>query len=100
MSAGASILALGLFIHQIGHPPMSCVLRISGPGVKASLSKISLEPYRVEDDAAHFDVSEADFSNFQETAGGRRPKPLGLHPVIPTPTPKRPKAEKLHRFHI
>lgn len=44
---------------------MSCVLRISGPGVKASLSKVSLEPYRVEDDAAHFDVSEADFNNFQ-----------------------------------
>lgn len=45
---------------------MSCVLRISGPGVKVSLSKISLEPYRVEDGAAHFDVSEADFSNLQE----------------------------------
>jgi integrase len=35
-----------------------------------------------------------------EAAGGRRPKPVGLHPVIPTPTPKSPKAEKLHRFHI
>ena len=43
---------------------MSCVLRISGPGVKASLLKISLEPFRVESESAHFDVSEADFGEF------------------------------------
>lgn len=43
---------------------MSCVLRISGPGMNATLSKISLEPYRVEENTAHFDVSEADFGNF------------------------------------
>jgi len=42
---------------------MSCVLRISGPGVKASLSEISLIPFRIEDEAAHFDVSEADFND-------------------------------------
>lgn len=44
---------------------MSCVLRISGPDVKASLSKISLEPFRVENGAAHFDVSKADFDDFK-----------------------------------
>lgn len=44
---------------------MSCILRISEPGVKASLSKISLKPYRVENGAAHFCVSEADFSDFK-----------------------------------
>lgn len=44
---------------------MSCVLRISGPGVKASLPKISLEPFRVESETAHFDVSEADFGEFK-----------------------------------
>lgn len=44
---------------------MSCVLRVSGPGVKASLAKISLKPYRVEDGAAHFEVSDADFSDFK-----------------------------------
>ena len=44
---------------------MSCILRISGSGVKASLSKISLEPFRVENGAAHFDVSEADFDDFK-----------------------------------
>jgi len=44
---------------------MSCVFRVSGPGVNASLSKISLEPYRLEDGVAHFDVSDADFSDFK-----------------------------------
>lgn len=44
---------------------MSCVLRVSGPSLNASLSKISLEPYRLEDGVAHFDVSDADFSDFQ-----------------------------------
>ena len=42
---------------------MSCVLRISGPAIKISLSKISLVPFRVEDEAAHFDVSAADFND-------------------------------------
>ena len=44
---------------------MSCVLRISGPGVKASLSKISLEPFRLENEAVHFDVSGADFDDLK-----------------------------------
>jgi hypothetical protein len=33
--------------------------------VSASLSKISLEPFRVENESAHFDVSEADFGEFK-----------------------------------
>ena len=44
---------------------MSCVLRISGLGINELLSKISLEAYRVEDDCAHFLVSEADFDDFK-----------------------------------
>lgn len=48
---------------------MSCVLRISWPGAEASLPKISLEPYRVEDGVAHFDVSDADFSDFKAQVG-------------------------------
>ncbi len=43
---------------------MSCVLRISGPGINAALSKISLEPYRNEGGTIHFEVSEADFGDF------------------------------------
>ena len=43
---------------------MSCVLRISGPGINAALSKISLEPYRNEEGTIHFEVSEADFGHF------------------------------------
>jgi hypothetical protein len=41
---------------------MSCVLRISGARVKASLSKITLVPYRLEGETAHFEVSAADLS--------------------------------------
>lgn len=44
---------------------MSCVLRISWPGAEASLPKISLEPYRVEDGVAHIDISDADFNDFK-----------------------------------
>jgi hypothetical protein len=33
--------------------------------VKSSLSKISLEPFRVENEAVHFNVSEADFGEFK-----------------------------------
>jgi hypothetical protein len=32
--------------------------------MNATLSKISLEPYRVEESTAHFEVSEADFGDF------------------------------------
>jgi hypothetical protein len=44
---------------------MSCVLRISGSNLSESLSKISLEAYRVENNCAHFTVSEADFDDFK-----------------------------------
>jgi hypothetical protein len=44
---------------------MSCVLRISGANINESLSKISLQAYRVENDCAHFLVSEADFDDFK-----------------------------------
>jgi len=43
---------------------MSCVLRVSGPGATAALSRISLEPYRVEQGTAHFDVSKAGSREF------------------------------------
>jgi pentose-5-phosphate-3-epimerase len=33
--------------------------------VKSSLSKISLVPYRVQEGTAHFDVSDANFSDFK-----------------------------------
>lgn len=48
----------------VRHLLMSCVLRISGPSMNATLSKISLEPYRVEESMAHLEVSEADFGDF------------------------------------
>ena len=44
---------------------MSCVLRISYPDVTTLLSKLSLAPFRVENESAHFDVSEADFGEFK-----------------------------------
>ena len=40
---------------------MSCVLRISAPGLGAVLSKLAVQPYRVEDETAHFMVSDAGF---------------------------------------
>ena len=43
---------------------MSCVLRISGPGINAAISKISVEPYRNEKGTIHFEVSEAGFGDF------------------------------------
>ena len=43
---------------------MSCVLRVSSPDMQTSLSKISLLPFRVENGVAHFDVSEAELSEF------------------------------------
>ena len=44
---------------------MSCILRIAVPNVKALLPKLSMRPYRVESETAHFDVSDADFDNFK-----------------------------------
>ena len=42
---------------------MSCVLKVSGPGVE-TLSRLSLKPYRVEQGTAHFDVSKSGFDDF------------------------------------
>lgn len=44
---------------------MSCILRIAIPNVKAVLPKLSMSPYRVENETSHFDVSDADFDNFK-----------------------------------
>jgi hypothetical protein len=38
---------------------MSCVLRVSAPGIDSSAANLALKPYRVEGDSAHFDVSSA-----------------------------------------
>jgi hypothetical protein len=40
---------------------MSCVLRVSAPGIEAALGTLSLKPYRLEHGWAHFKVSEAGF---------------------------------------
>jgi hypothetical protein len=40
---------------------MSCVLRISAPGIEGALGALTLRPYRVEGGTAHFDVSRAGF---------------------------------------
>jgi hypothetical protein len=40
---------------------MSCVLRISAPGIEAALETRSFPPYRYQDGWAHFAVSEAGF---------------------------------------
>jgi hypothetical protein len=44
---------------------MSCVLRISALDINASLSKLSLQAFRVENDCAHFLVSEASFDDLK-----------------------------------
>jgi hypothetical protein len=38
---------------------VSCVLRISGPLIPATLRGVSIAPYRVENMTAHFSASEA-----------------------------------------
>lgn len=43
---------------------MSCVLRITVPNIEIALKRLSISPYRVENDTAHFNVSDADFDNF------------------------------------
>lgn len=43
---------------------MSCVLRVSFPEIEVALKGLSISPYRVENDTAHFNVSDADFNNF------------------------------------
>lgn len=42
---------------------MSCVLRISTPSVEVAVSGMALKPYRIENGAAHFNVSEASFGD-------------------------------------
>jgi hypothetical protein len=43
---------------------MSCVLRISGPKLNEHLPGVSLKPYRIEGECAHFSVSACDFDDF------------------------------------
>ena len=43
---------------------MSCVLRISVPNLETALQNLSISPYRVDKGTAHFDVSDANFDNF------------------------------------
>ena len=40
---------------------MTCVLRVTAPGIEQVLDRIDIKPYRLEKDTAHFDVSKADF---------------------------------------
>ena len=42
---------------------MSCVLRFSSPRLDARVQQISVKPYRVERNTAHFDVSKRDFDD-------------------------------------
>lgn len=43
---------------------MSGVLRVSGPTVDAAVARISLKPYRVEEETVHFGISNAGFAEF------------------------------------
>ncbi|HEV8610431.1 MAG TPA: hypothetical protein VGS98_10250 [Thermoanaerobaculia bacterium] len=43
---------------------MSCVLRITGPQLERALRDLTIEPYRVEGDDAHFLVSDSDLGDF------------------------------------
>ncbi len=45
---------------------MSCVLRVSAPGVAVVADSLSLKPYRVDGDTVHYDVSAADFDQLAE----------------------------------
>ena len=40
---------------------MSCVLRISAPGLETALPRLGLRPHRFEHETAHFNVSDAGF---------------------------------------
>ena len=40
---------------------MSCVLRVSAPGVAVVADSLSLKHYRIDGDTVHYDVSAADF---------------------------------------
>lgn len=43
---------------------MSCVLRVSGPSLGVCLASVSIKPFRMESDAAHFMVSQCGFDDF------------------------------------
>ena len=43
---------------------MTCILRVSGPGIETVVSRVALKPLRTSADGAHFDVSNAGFDNF------------------------------------
>ena len=43
---------------------MSCVLRISAPRLGTTLRDLTIKPYRVEGDDAHFLVSDSDLADF------------------------------------
>lgn len=43
---------------------MSCVLRFTSPVLSDQLACVSLKPYRIEKDCAHFSVSECEFDDF------------------------------------
>jgi hypothetical protein len=45
---------------------MSCVLRVSAPGIERVLENVSIEPFRIEKGAAHFDVSSAGFDRLPD----------------------------------
>ncbi len=42
---------------------VTCVLRISGPTLAATLARVPITPYRVENGSAHFTVSDADMAD-------------------------------------
>ena len=48
---------------------MTCVLRVTAPGIAAAVEGISLKPYRLEGDTAHFGVSEAAFADLSSSIG-------------------------------
>lgn len=52
------------FAGHITLPPMSCVLRFTSPMLREQLFGVSLTPYRIEKECAHFSVSQSDFDDF------------------------------------
>jgi len=45
---------------------MSCVLRIAAPGIAVVVPTLTVQPYRVEGNTAHFDVSRARFNQLAQ----------------------------------
>jgi len=46
---------------------MTCILRVTAPGIAAAVQVVSLKPYRLEGDTAHFDVSKAGFGDLSSS---------------------------------